>query len=181
MAMLLFSFLQVRLLYVLGCDISGARADRDLEGNMSKKLVPIHISGVLALLLGVVFNSNPLDNFAFAGKSTYEPAAIPEIQGMVYIPPGEFIMGSTMEDVTNMAQVDEFPQRKVSVDGFYIDIFEVTNVQYKIFVDSMHVDPPSHWVNARYPVGMDGFPVVGVSWYNAKKYDEFMGKRLPTE
>ncbi|NIM20296.1 MAG: SUMF1/EgtB/PvdO family nonheme iron enzyme [Candidatus Latescibacteria bacterium] len=110
-----------------------------------------------------------------------EPESIPVISGMVYIPPGEFLMGSTNEDLRNQAQIDEFPQRRVWIDGFYIDVHEVTNAQYKVFVDSMKVRPPHHWKNERYPVGRDGYPVVGISWHEAAAYARFVGKRLPTE
>ncbi len=110
-----------------------------------------------------------------------ESQEIPEINGMVYIPPGEFLMGSTQEDLWNTAESDEFPQRSVWIDGFYIDLYEVTNVQYKLFVDSLHVEPPLHWKNGNYPVGWDGYPVTGITWHDAKRYAEFVGKRLPTE
>jgi formylglycine-generating enzyme required for sulfatase activity len=106
---------------------------------------------------------------------------IPDINGMVYIPPGEFIMGSTEADILVSADFDEFPQRRVFVEGFYIDIAEVTNVQYKLFVDSMHVEPPFYWDEGNYPLGMDGYPVSSVSWDDARAYAEFVGKRLPTE
>lgn len=109
------------------------------------------------------------------------PDAIPEISGMVYIPPGEFLMGSTAEDLRNQAEIDEFPQRTVYVEGFYIDIHEVTNAQYKVFVDSMHVKPPSRWKDGSYPIGWDGYPVVNISWEDAAAYARFVGKRLPTE
>ncbi len=114
-------------------------------------------------------------------QTTADPETIPEIAGMVYIPPGHFWMGSTKEDLANQAEIDEFPQRRVWVDGFYIDMHEVTNAQYKVFVDSMHVESPHHWTNGSYPVGRDGYPVVGISWFDATYYAVFVGKRLPTE
>jgi len=40
---------------------------------------------------------------------------------MALVPEGEFIMGS------NMGEQDEGPERKLSLNAFYIDIFEVTN------------------------------------------------------
>ncbi|MBI4720728.1 MAG: formylglycine-generating enzyme family protein [Chitinivibrionia bacterium] len=116
-----------------------------------------------------------------AAFSQAEPDTIPEVNGMIYIPAGEFLMGSSAEDVKNQAEIDEFPQRLVFVEGFYIDMFEVTNIQYKLFADSMKVKPPSHWIDGDYPVGMDGYPVVGVTWHDAQKYARFVGKRLPTE
>ena len=109
------------------------------------------------------------------------PDPVPVVNGMIFIPAGEFIMGSSLDDLKNMADLDEFPQRKVFVDAFYIDIHEVTNAQYKIYVDSMDVEPPHRWENGNYPVGQDGYPVVDISWDEAAAYARFVGKRLPTE
>lgn len=52
--------------------------------------------------------------------------------GMVWIPGGEFTMGSGSE----MGWPDEKPAHRVSVDGFWMDQHEVTNAQFKEFVDS---------------------------------------------
>jgi formylglycine-generating enzyme len=48
---------------------------------------------------------------------------------MVFIPGGKFLMGS------ETFYPEEKPVRKVTVDGFYIDTFEVTNAAYKKFID----------------------------------------------
>ncbi|WP_253271548.1 formylglycine-generating enzyme family protein [Flavihumibacter sp. ZG627] len=52
--------------------------------------------------------------------------------GMVLIPAGSFEMGGDNEQ----ASADEYPKHKVSVDSFYMDITEVTNAQFKAFVDA---------------------------------------------
>jgi formylglycine-generating enzyme required for sulfatase activity len=116
-----------------------------------------------------------------ASHAGEEPAEIPEFSGMVYVPPGEFMMGSTLDDLRDMADQDEFPQRAVWVDGYYIDVHEVTNAQYKVFVDSMGVEPPYLWEDGNYPIGRDGYPVTDISWEQAAAYARFVGKRLPTE
>ena len=51
---------------------------------------------------------------------------------MVPIPAGEFVMGSDDNDATD----NEKPQHTVYVEAFYIDMYEVTNVGYKKFVDA---------------------------------------------
>jgi formylglycine-generating enzyme required for sulfatase activity len=109
------------------------------------------------------------------------PDPIPPVAGMVFVPAGELLMGSTPDQLQRMADVDEFPQRRVFVDDFYIDMHEVTNAQYKVFLDSTGVDPPPRWVGSRYGIGEDGFPVVSVTWEEAAAYAAFIGKRLPTE
>jgi formylglycine-generating enzyme required for sulfatase activity len=136
----------------------------------------ILVLAVFPLLLGMV---------AFVGPGgrvlSQESEGIPEITGMVFVPAGEFVMGSTLEDLSKKAEQDEYPQHRVWVDAFYIDIHEVTNVQYKLFVDSTGVEPPHLWVDGSYPVGHDGFPVSDISWGEAADYAAFVGKRLPTE
>ncbi len=109
------------------------------------------------------------------------PDPVPRVNGMVFVPAGEFVMGSTLDDLRHQADTDEWPQRRVWVDDYYIDVHEVTNAEYKRFVDSLHIEPPPRWVDGNYGVGEDGFPVVSVTWYEARAYAEWAGKRLPTE
>ena len=109
---------------------------------------------------------------------------------MVRIPAGEFQMGSTHED----ADPDENPIRRIYIDEFYIDKYEVTNEQYKQFVDAnpqwrkAEIEPHYHsgdylheWKQDTYPPGRGKHPVRYVSWYAAVAYAKWVGKRLPTE
>ena len=105
---------------------------------------------------------------------------------MVLIPEGEFIMGSSDTE----AKEDEKPPHKVFLDAFYIDKHEVTNAQYKRFIDETgypapYVDAdwarPYNWTNRTYPKGKANYPVVLVSWKDAQAYARWAGKRLPTE
>ena len=114
-------------------------------------------------------------------------------QGMVSIPAGEFQMGSTDPE----AQNDEQPLHTVSVDAFFMDQHEVTNLEYQEFVlanpewQREDIDSEFHngdylklWRGIRgndYPKGKADHPVVYVSWYAAMAYAEWVGKRLPTE
>ena len=113
---------------------------------------------------------------------------IPE--GMVLIPAGTFQMGSTDED----AHDDEQPVHTVHLDAFFMDIYEVTNAQFKAFVDANpqwqkdNIDDQFHWggylhdwTGTDYPAGQADHPVVYVSWYAAMAYANWAGKRLPTE
>jgi len=138
---------------------------------------------ILALLLAptVCAVLISIDGDRIGAASADRPDPVPLVAGMVFVPAGEFIMGSNVDDLRHMADVDEWPQRHVWVDDYYIDVHEVTNAQYKVFIDSMKVEAPHRWVNNNYGVGEDGYPVVSVTWDEADAYARFVGKRLPTE
>jgi len=53
-------------------------------------------------------------------------------EGMVKIPAGEFMMGASDDE----GRPDEYPQHKVKVKSFWMDATEVTNAQFKRFVDA---------------------------------------------
>ena len=52
--------------------------------------------------------------------------------GMVQIPAGTFMMGGD----NSQASEDEYPKHKVQVDAFLIDATEVTNTQFKKFINA---------------------------------------------
>ena len=110
--------------------------------------------------------------------------------GMVLIPAGEFQMGSDDDD----ADDDEQPVHTVYLDAFYMDTHEVTNAQYKTFLDANpnwqkhRINPQFHdgkylvhWDGNAYPPGKADHSVTYVSWYAAMAYAQWAGKRLPTE
>ena len=107
---------------------------------------------------------------------------------MALIPAGRFQMGS------KNGEFDEKPVHTVYVDAFYIDKYEVTNAQYKQFVDAnpewrkQRIPRAYHngsylsdWNVNDYPIGKGEHPVTYVSWYAAMAYAQWAGKRLPTE
>ncbi|MFH6770825.1 formylglycine-generating enzyme family protein [Gaetbulibacter aestuarii] len=53
-------------------------------------------------------------------------------EGMVWIPGGEFMQGAVPQD--KQAMDHEKPQHPVKVDGFFMDITEVTNAEFAKFV-----------------------------------------------
>lgn len=62
-----------------------------------------------------------------------EPSNTNNDEGMVYIPGGEFLMGTDYEYV--FPEDGENPVRRVKVDPFYMDACAVTNADFKKFVD----------------------------------------------
>jgi iron(II)-dependent oxidoreductase len=95
---------------------------------------------------------------------------------MALIPAGEFMMGGDTED-------DHMPIHKVYVDSFYLDRYEVTNVQFQRYCQETDAEYPEYWGMEEFHCGPDfpDYPVVGVSWREAGDYAEWAGKRLPTE
>lgn len=96
-----------------------------------------------------------------------------EVAGMIFVPTGEFIMGS------DKGEENERPARKVWMDAFFIDKYEITNKQYREFIMATNHRPPAFLYQER--LGRDNQAVVGVSWLDAKAYAKWAGKRLPFE
>ena len=97
---------------------------------------------------------------------------------MAYVPGGSFMMGSD-PSVDPDALDKEQPQHKVTLDRFWIDKTEVTNAQYNLCVEAGNCEISTYANNAVY--NGDDYPVVGVSWFDAKGYCEWAGGQLPTE
>jgi len=118
---------------------------------------------------------------------------------MVYVPEGEFLMGSS--DADGKAGADEKPAHSVTLDGFWIDRTEVTNGQFVRFLNAVEgyqgrcggqdcaeskvEDQDSHILSqeGRYVVesGFGDHPATEVTWYGAQAYCQWAGARLPTE
>ncbi|SHG70626.1 formylglycine-generating enzyme family protein [Flagellimonas flava] len=60
------------------------------------------------------------------------PSGVETPEGMVWIPGGTFHQGAVPTD--NMAMNHEKPRHEVAIDGFFMDITEVTNAQFETFV-----------------------------------------------
>ncbi len=96
---------------------------------------------------------------------------------MVWVPGGEFTMGSGNADVN--ALPEEKPQHKVVVAGFWISRTEVTNAQYTRCVKAGACAAPDNQDYDRAESAEQ--PVTFVSWYNANEYARWAGGWLPTE
>jgi formylglycine-generating enzyme required for sulfatase activity len=64
------------------------------------------------------------------GTSPSAAAPAPTPAGMVWIPPGTFTMGTD----SDAGWPDEKPVHRVRVDGFWMDVTEVTNAQFLEFI-----------------------------------------------
>ena len=50
----------------------------------------------------------------------------------------------------------------------------------ELFVDKSGLSGPSTWSNGTYQSSQENYPVIGVSWYEARAYAKWVGKTLPT-
>jgi len=103
---------------------------------------------------------------------------------LVYVPAGEFLMGSTDSD--SRADSNEKPQHKVYLDAFWIDQTEVTNAMYALCVKAGVCQSPSSvssYTRSHYydDPQYANYPVIYVSWDDASTYCQWAGRQLPTE
>ena len=108
----------------------------------------------------------------------------------------QVIEGGEYERGSNIGARDEKPRHVVRIRSFAIDSYPVTNEQFILFLKVMGGEKDSNnndmimLKESRITKNQEGYfidsgyqkhPVVGVSWYGAKAYAKWVGKRLPTE
>jgi len=92
---------------------------------------------------------------------------------MILISRGAFKMGST-------SSIDEKPVHEIILYDYYIDKYPVTYEQYTKFTQETGYVSQGNWMKYYSPQKMN-YPVVEVTWYDAKAYATWSGKLLPTE
>ncbi len=96
----------------------------------------------------------------------------------VYVPEGAFTMG-------NFGGTDN-PEHTVQLKAYLIDQSEVTNALYLACLQAGACTPPLNNRSATRPsyygdAAFANYPVVNVSWYQARDYCKWVGRSLPTE
>jgi formylglycine-generating enzyme required for sulfatase activity len=137
----------------------------------------------------------------------------------VYVPAGEFVMGSTEAEIDaafeqcqqyrgdtcqRLWYAVEAPAHTVYLDGYWIGRTEVTNAQFRAFIEAdgytterywseegwawrveNQITEPALWQESNFTG--DQQPVVGLSWHEADAYSRWLAEtsslpiRLPTE
>jgi formylglycine-generating enzyme required for sulfatase activity len=155
------------------------------------------IGGIVTLLVAIITGvvsllSKPVQQPTSQPPPTLSNNLSPSIsvpcpEDMVLIPSGDFWMGAAQGDPD--VENNEKPGKSVFLDAFCIDKTEVSNAAYADFVaEDSHPPPPAavppqpdSWIGAAPPPGYEDFPVVRVSWEDAREYCHWKGKALPTE
>lgn len=145
-------------------------------------------------------NEDTGDLYGVLDRPEFNPQEVPF--GMVPCPGGTFHMGQTDEDVAaSMSNLN----KQVTIRGFYMDETEITNNEYRQFMDaikqdSMDVLTPEYVMTELYPdttvwmrdftysmgdpmmqyyythPAFDEYPVVGVDWFAAKYFCDWRTK-----
>lgn len=132
------------------------------------------------------------------------PAQADPTRDMVFVQGDTFEMGTHAADIPKIQHATgvnhrepflaELPAHEVSVDDFYIDVHDVTNRDFSVFVTAVPIwnkkqagNSPhngrylEHWFNGKPPRDALDHPVTFVTWYAAVAYCDWRGKRLPSE
>lgn len=117
------------------------------------------------------------------------PADVTDLGDRVRLPDGTFIMGLTDEDPLLLQTAG---LKRVTITSFVIDKHEVSNADYRAYLDATGAAPPdaAAWERAGSASTMESYfrsaayddhPVVAVTWQQAADYCAHAGGRLPTE
>jgi gamma-glutamyl hercynylcysteine S-oxide synthase len=152
-------------------------------------------------------SERPLSSFSSEWKMLPQslvkiPATVPphgSPEGMVRIPEGDFVFrvngieieGSDGDGVDVQYPEETSPRRYHSMPlhltSFWIDRYNVTNEEFKRFLDATHYAPADahnflkDWKDGSFPEGWAKKPVTWVSIEDARAYASWAGKRLPHE
>jgi len=156
---------------------------------LNSTLSPTSISPVVSSSTLPTVPSLTLFETPVLPTATFTPAGIGQTwtrpadgMVMVYVPEGNFIMGSSRAD----AAAAFHPVHTVSLDAYWIDRTEITNAMYMNCVSAGHCQwrvlnksatRPSYYGNPQF----SNYPVVFVNWMQAQAYCVWAGARLPTE
>ena len=146
--------------------------------------------------------SNPITSTPTPNESVELPATYTDEKDvqMALIPAGEFQMGGDADVALAECQklniggtcesgwyINEEPEHTVSLDDYYLDLYEVTNALYEQCVQAGVCSPPSNSgssTRSSYygnPTFAD-YPVIYVDWEQARTFcEDWRGARLPTE
>jgi formylglycine-generating enzyme required for sulfatase activity len=152
----------------------------------------VDVTGSPEIVKEIISTSTPSPTLAPTNTPESVNTQISDIDGMemVFVPAGEFIMGCEGTNCTVDVWPGPFPDNlvhEVYLDDYWIDKHPVTIRQYNQCVEAGVCRPfnqnnippqgPAYFTDPEY----FDYPVINVSWYYARDYCGWAGRRLPTE
>jgi len=135
--------------------------------------------------------SGRLASWMVIALATLTAPAAADADGLMLVPAGAFWMGR------DDGPADEAPLHRVFVSDFWIERHKVTNAEFAAFLNATGLRPQGaerrydeddpdariHRRDGRFvpDPGFAQHPVVEVSWFGARDYCRWKGRRLPTE
>ncbi len=141
--------------------------------------------------------AQPVSDIRLVQRQTTDAEAL-QMQpppGMVFVTGGQVLVGTEVatvpeygqNDITQMTEVlAEAPRHAASVGSFFIDTTEVTNLQWKVFLEATGRKPSAtlvehNWPHGEIPAGQEYAPITNVNIPEIREYLVWCGKRLPSE
>lgn len=95
----------------------------------------------------------------------------------VFVPAGEFLMGES-----DHPEANHYPQHPVYLDAYWIDQITITNSTYALGMLGGSCSEPAIAFNPHYGKwAYRDYPVTYITWWQARAYCAWAGRRLPTE
>ena len=154
---------------------------------------------ILVLLISLLIGCAPQIAAPTVSKPDIGSTILSDKDGMtlMYVPAGEFTMGDKAEKGVAICKsfglscsldwfMNQEPPHKVYLDAFWVDQTEVTNALYAACVKAGKCNVPAsnksytrenYYENSEF----DNYPVIFVTWEDARAYCTWSGRRLPTE
>ncbi|MFA6193244.1 MAG: SUMF1/EgtB/PvdO family nonheme iron enzyme [Parcubacteria group bacterium] len=182
-------------MYSIDSPISTETLERKWKKFSRKETIVISSSVILLIIYSILTLGNknravdPVAQMSSSEQASASSASAPQ-DDMILIPAGEFLMGSTQQQILETWRQNDggwgeedytsaYPQRKTALDDFYIDKKEISNGDYRMFVEATKRAAPSLWDD--HTLNLPSQPVVGVDWNDADAYCRWLGKKLPSE
>lgn len=142
----------------------------------------IRFSCVIVVFAWILVGCDSESGSSAGDKNRSEKTTASLTVEQVLVPAGEFIRGSNREDDLAMRQqygfpaplfVDEHPQKKLHLDAFKIDTYEVTNKQYKTYIFQTKQMLPYAWMSNGYAVSEEQLKMLDVEKLRKMATDVF--------
>ena len=157
---------------VVGRADSSVEADTSVARSDTKANDPS--ASIPSVPVPVVSSNVPVRTTAATTGSAASDVSAAE---MVAVLAGSYPVGSAKPDL-----LAESSRRNIDMPAYFIDLHEVTNAQYKAFVDQTGAAPPlAGWTKQGPPDDQLDHPVRAITFEWATAYCTSLGKRLPTE